>query len=91
MCPDSTRSTRALANRAADIYDPLLAIADMAGGKWPSVARDALVELCADGDVADDSIGIKLLAAIREIFEARKVDRISTRDLLNALVERDGL
>jgi Protein of unknown function (DUF3631) len=79
----------ALGDRATDISEPLLAIADMAGGDWPSKARDALVELCAAGDVAEDCIGIKLLAAIREIFEMGKVDRISTKDLLAALVERD--
>jgi uncharacterized protein DUF3631 len=79
----------ALSDRATDICEPLLAIADMAGGDWPSKARDALVELCAAGDVAEDCIGIKLLAAIREIFEVGKVDRISTKDLLAALIERD--
>ena len=80
----------ALGDRAADICEPLLAIADLAGGEWPSMARAALVELCAAGDVADESIGIKLLAAIREIFRTCKVDRISTKELLEALVERDG-
>jgi putative DNA primase/helicase len=79
----------ALGDRATDICEPLLAIADMAGGDWPTKARDALVELCAAGDVAEDCIGSKLLAAIREIFEAGKVDRISTKDLLAALIERD--
>ncbi|MGA7880819.1 MAG: DUF3631 domain-containing protein [Terrimicrobiaceae bacterium] len=80
----------ALGDRAADICEPLLAIAEMAGGEWPGRARSALVELCAGGDIADESIGIKLLAAIREIFEARKVDRISTKELLDALIERDS-
>jgi hypothetical protein len=32
-------------------------------------------------------IGVKPLAAIRETFEAREVDRISTRNLLDALKE----
>ena len=80
----------ALGDRAADICEPLLAIADMAGGKWRGMARAALVELCADGDVTDESNCIKLLAAIREIFEACGADRVSTKDLLNALVEREN-
>ena len=71
----------ALGDRAADICEPLLAIADLAGGEWPGMARAALVELCAAGDVADESIVIKLLAAIREIFQTCKVDRISTKEL----------
>ena len=80
----------ALGDRAADICEPLLAIADLAGGKWPDMARAALVELCAGGDVVDESAGIRLLAAIREIFQAGQVDRISTKDLLEELISRDG-
>ena len=84
VIPDS------LGDRAADICEPLLAIADLAGGEWPGMARAALVELCAAGDVADENNSIKLLAAIREIFETRGVDRISTKDLLDALIEREN-
>ena len=36
------------------------------------------------------TIAVKLLAAIREIFETRGVDRISTKDLLDALIEREN-
>ena len=32
----------------------------------------------------------RLLAAIREIFEAREVNRISTRNALDALIQRKG-
>jgi Protein of unknown function (DUF3631) len=56
----------------------------------PEIARAALVELCADSDVADENTGIKLLAAIREIFQERGTDRISTKDLLGELIDRDG-
>ena len=80
----------ALDDRAADICEPLLAIADMAGGEWPRVARDAVVELCAGGDIADESIGIKLLAAVRDIFQMKQADQIPTMALLKALIERDG-
>ncbi len=37
-----------------------------------------------------ENIGVKLLAAIREISEAREVNQISTIALLKALIERDG-
>ena len=80
----------ALGDRATDICEPLLAIADMAGAPWPALARKALVRLCAEGDVADESTGIKLLAAIRDIFKERGADQIFTSDLLKALIERDG-
>jgi hypothetical protein len=80
----------ALCDRAADICEPLLAIADLAGGKWPVLARAAVVELCTEGDIANEGVGVRLLAAIREIFNERKADQISTRDLLDALIKRDG-
>ena len=80
----------ALDDRAADICEPLLAIADVAGGKWPDLARNALVELCSGRVAEDDNIKVMLLAAIRDIFQEREVDQISTKDLLDALIERDG-
>jgi hypothetical protein len=35
-----------LSDRQSDCCEPLLAIADLAGGEWPEIARKALVELC---------------------------------------------
>jgi hypothetical protein len=98
----------ALDDRAADIWEPLLAIADLAGGSWPTDARRAALTLhAARGE--DDSVGVLLLRAIWETFEAldaemknhppedlfagerqQQVDRISTVNLLVALVDRDA-
>jgi hypothetical protein len=78
-----------LGDRAADICEPLIAIADMAGGLWPSMARSALVELCSQG-ASEESTGVQLLGAIREIFTQEGKDKISTEDLLHALVRRDN-
>jgi hypothetical protein len=39
--------------------------------------------------VADESIGVLLLAHVRDVFDERDVDRITTDALLAALVERD--
>jgi hypothetical protein len=55
-------------DRAADSWEPLIAIADAAGGDWPKRARDACLSLL---DAAQDdtiSIGIKLLTDLRLIF-----------------------
>ena len=79
-----------LHDRAADICEPLLAIADLACGRWPDIARAALAELCTDGAADDENIAVKLLAAVQEIFEVREDDRISTKDLLAALIARDN-
>jgi hypothetical protein len=78
-----------LGDRAADICEPLLAIADMAGERWQLMARSALVELCCEG-ASEESIGVQLLGAIREIFTQTGKDKISTEDLLRALVAREN-
>jgi hypothetical protein len=79
-----------LSDRATDICEPLLSIADLTGGEWPGMARTALVELCGGGDVTDENTGTKLLAAARDICHVKQVDQISTIALLKALIERDG-
>jgi hypothetical protein len=80
-----------LDDRQVDICEPLLAIAESAGGDWPSAARRAVIELCA-AENEDDSLGVKLLLNVRDIFESMKVDRMSSADLLEALInqETDG-
>ncbi|HVA16208.1 MAG TPA: DUF3631 domain-containing protein [Candidatus Dormibacteraeota bacterium] len=76
-----------LSDRQADCCEPMLAIADLAGGDWPDVARRALLELCAEGQADDQSAGVRLLADIRQIFAERQLDRISSADLVGALIE----
>jgi hypothetical protein len=65
------------------------ALADLAGSEWPTLARRSLLELVNDGSAEDWSIGVELLADIREVFDAREVDRISSGELLKALVDMD--
>jgi Protein of unknown function (DUF3631) len=55
-------------DRAADAWEPLIAIADAAGGDWPSKARAACRTLAATAADADDDLGALLLADIRQIF-----------------------
>jgi hypothetical protein len=57
-----------LDDRAAEIWEPLLAIADAAGGAWPEQARKAACVL-HDADREAESIGVLLLGAIKETFE----------------------
>jgi hypothetical protein len=75
-----------LSDRQADISEPLLAIADAAGGEWPQRARKALVELCKS-DAQEESINVKLLSDVRRVFEANGTDRMPTKELLEQLVE----
>jgi hypothetical protein len=78
-----------LNDRQQDCWEPLLAIADAAGGDWPKRARAAAAELHG-GEPADESAGVLLLRHIRETFEMHgALDRITTAALLAALVDRD--
>jgi hypothetical protein len=77
----------ALTDRQQDGAEPLLAIADAVGGEWPQLARRALVGLCSEGQASDDSIGRRLLADIRQVFESQGVDRIPSVELATALAE----
>jgi hypothetical protein len=72
-------------DRAADVWEPLLAIADAAGGRWPELGRAACVELNAEREDAEQSWGVKLLGDIKSVFDTQEVDRIRTSDLLPAL------
>jgi len=77
----------ALSDRQQDGAEPLLAIADMAGGQWPQLARRALVDLCTEGQAADESIGKLLLTDISQIFEQRQAVKIGSADLADSLSE----
>jgi putative DNA primase/helicase len=70
-------------NRTADNWRPLLAIADVAGGEWPARARRA-IQCAGAGD--DESVRVLLLADIRAIFTERDVDRLSSMELVGALI-----
>jgi hypothetical protein len=72
-----------LNDRAWDGVEPLLAIADLAGGDWPGLARAACVELFGCGQLEDESIGVQLRSDIREVFG--DADRLTTSALLDGL------
>ena len=72
-----------------DVWEPLLAIADLAGGDWPDRARAAALALSAGVKVEDTSLGVILLKDIRSILDSNGQDRIHTADLLTALNAMD--
>jgi putative DNA primase/helicase len=57
-----------LHDRAADNWRPLLAIADLAGGQWPELARKAARALNGSVDDLDAEMGDMLLADLSELF-----------------------
>jgi hypothetical protein len=71
-----------LNDRAADIWEPLLAIADLAGGTWPELARQAALKLSS----TDDEIPLigYFLLDLRNWMLIGKTDRMLSRDIVAA-------
>lgn len=76
-----------LEDRAADLWEPLLAVADLAGGQWPIKARQAARKLA--GDAAEDdqhqSDGLELLADLRQVLTHQRSSHVQSTLLLAAL------
>jgi putative DNA primase/helicase len=72
-----------LNDRAADIWEPLLALAELAGGEWPERGRQAAVGLTASTEEANP-IG-SLLFDIFYLFTVYKTERIFSRELARGL------
>ncbi|MFJ8754482.1 DUF3631 domain-containing protein [Streptomyces sp. NPDC102441] len=76
-------------DRPADVWEPLLSVADAAGGNWPERARTACMEL-VNAARADDkgSLGIRLLTDLRDYVMAG-IDRMPTVAILDRLCALD--
>jgi hypothetical protein len=72
-----------LNDRAAEIWEPLLAVADLAGDEWPGLAREAAVGLMGSGQ-EETAIGA-LLFDILICFLNREAERMFSRNLVLAL------
>jgi len=75
-----------LGDRAADGWEPLLAIADIAGGDWPERGRRAALALSVGEVHEDESLGVRLLTDSRRAFEEKGEDRLGTSVLLEYLI-----
>lgn len=78
-----------ITDRPADVWEPLLAVADAAGGAWPERARAACVALV--NAVADDdraSLGVRLLTDLRDAVFCG-ADRMPTAVILERLNAMD--
>jgi hypothetical protein len=70
-----------LGDRAGDIWEPLLAIADLAGPEWAARARESAVLLSASEE-EPESTGQKLLRDILRVFCE---DKMRTQELVGSL------
>jgi Protein of unknown function (DUF3631)/Domain of unknown function (DUF3854) len=74
-----------LNDRQQDICEPLLAIANLAGGEWSKKARDALIKLFGHEEEEAD-LSVRLLADIKRVFDRKGVEALSTEWLLEGLI-----
>ncbi|HEY5802583.1 MAG TPA: DUF3631 domain-containing protein [Lysobacter sp.] len=72
----------AITDRVAELWEPLVAIADEAGGAWPERARAAAVDF-AGRNAGSATLGVRLLGDIRLVFA--NADSLSTTELLARL------
>ncbi len=73
-------------DRNADVWEPLLALADLAAGDWPARARRAAVTLVTASQDARQSLGVQLLSDLRRVFTGTAM---STEDILRGLHDLD--
>jgi hypothetical protein len=92
-----------LNDRANDNWRPLLAVADVAGGQWPKLARDAAAKLADTTGHDAASTGEMLIHDIRSIFdgmptlcegkpvtESSPIDRVASTALVEHLAKIEG-
>ncbi|MBB5807047.1 hypothetical protein F4560_006815 [Saccharothrix ecbatanensis] len=71
-------------DRPAEIWEPLLAIAEEAGGHWPTTARAACSHFVFDQKTTP-SLGVRLLADLRTLFTADGTDRMHSAEIVARL------
>lgn len=74
---------KGVTDRKAEVWRALLAIADAAGGPWPERARQACRYFVLSTDPADLSLGVRLLADLRDLFG--DADALPTAVILDRL------
>ncbi|MEU7157350.1 DUF3631 domain-containing protein [Streptomyces chrestomyceticus] len=78
-----------VSDRPADVWEPLLAVADAAGGRWPKRARAACLELISAGHDNDEaSLGVRLLTDLRDKVLCGE-ERMPTAAILECLLAMD--
>jgi hypothetical protein len=77
-----------ISDRLEEAWEPLLAIAELAGGEYPARARTAALYLAGKVE-DDDTASHALLLALKGVFGTREV--MSSQDIAAALNDDDGL
>jgi len=75
-------------DRDADVWEPLIMMADLAGGQWPARARAACLDFMAEKPESSVSLGVRLLADMKAIWAADAAT-MSTTDIIEKLADLD--
>lgn len=75
----------AVTDRSADVWEPLLAIADASRGRWPAAARAAATAFVLEAQDKTPSLGIRLLEDLRTLFGETK--SLSSESIVAGLVK----
>jgi hypothetical protein len=70
-------------DRPADVWEPLLMVADLAGGDWPRLARDACTAMVTGAADDTETVTVRLLADLRAAFG--DLDTLPTKSILDKL------
>jgi hypothetical protein len=76
-----------LDDRAQDMWESLLAVAELAGGDWPRRAWQAALELSGSGGREDESLTALLLKDIHAVFSNGAGEHVKTAELIAHLAE----
>jgi len=71
--------------RQQEIIEPLVAIADVAGGLWPQRAREGAAEAFENRGAVETTTSTKLLGDVRRGFQIKKADRLFSDTLCEIL------
>lgn len=74
-----------IVDRKADVWEPLIAVADAAGGDWPAAARRAATWFVENAAAKPISWGVQLLEDIRKVYTGTGTTALWTADLLEGL------
>jgi hypothetical protein len=74
-------------DRDADVWEALLAVAELAEPTWAAAARVTAVTLVTASRRRPLSIGVLLLRDIKKVFDRRPADKLPTEDIINGLVK----
>lgn len=76
-------------DRDADVWEALLAVADLAGPRWAEAGRRAAVTLVTASKKRKPSVGVLLLRDIKKVFDRASVEKLPTEDVIEALTKLD--